>query len=157
MLTDVKEKIMKCIDLEMACAEIYRTFMRLFPAERDFWEGLAKEEENHAKFYYTLDFLKLVGESPDQLSLPSLNLIDKTLDFAENIKTQIQTKLTITLEEALNMALLLEKSLLETYLFEIRDEDDSAFMDIKKMLVDEKTHVDKLEEFMIKKGYAKLV
>lgn len=151
-----KEKIMKCISIEASCAEVYRAYAELFPEEREFWEALSREEENHARLYIAGEFFRFIGDSAGKLSLPPSVFIDRTLEYIDNIKKRLQLKSPLSPGEALEMALKVEESLAESYLFEIPEGGDAALMTFKKLLVDTRTHIDRIKELMIKKGYIKL-
>lgn len=154
------EKINGCIAIEQAAASIYSTFMKLLPEEKNFWEGLHRDEIDHSSFLQDASSLMVFNEIPTQVQPPSLSFIVKTLEFTQNIKQQILLN-PVSLEEALHIALKLEETMVETYTNElIADsksiDDKSYFMDLEKMIFEERGHINRIKSMMIERGYLKV-
>lgn len=154
------EKINGCIAIEQAAASIYITFMKLFPEEKDFWEGLYRDEIDHSSFLQDASSLMIFSELPTQVQPPSVPFIVKTLEFTQNLKKQILLS-PISLEDALHIALKLEETMVETYTNElIADsksiDDKSYFMDLEKMIIEERGHINKIKNMMLGKGFLKI-
>ena len=154
------EKINGCIAIEQAVASIYSTFMKLFPGDKDFWEGLQRDEIDHSSFLQDASSLMIFSELPTQVQQPSVSFIVKTLEFTQNIKKQILLN-PVSLEDALHIALKLEEPMVETYTnVLIADskavDDKSYFMDLEKMLFEERGHINKIKNMMIGKGFLKI-
>ncbi len=145
--------------MEKAVASIYSTFMQLFPKEKDFWEGLYEDEMEHLSFLADADYKKILKKGIQTTVFPpSLQLVEKTLNYAENIKKQIKLN-PVSLEDAFGLALKLEESIVETFANELianlaADVDKSV---VKTIVAGERLHIDKIREMMIKKGFLKLV
>jgi len=149
-----KKILLNCVDLEVAASLIYREFMRMFPAESDFWGQLAREEEDHARLYLAGDILQVTGGYPD-IQLPPLVFVEKAIEFTGQIREQITSR-SITLKEALDMALTLEKTIAESIIFEFPESDNPVVANLRKIITDTETHVDRIERFRIEKGFALL-
>jgi rubrerythrin len=154
------EKINGCIAIEQAIASIYSTFMKLFPGEKDFWEGLYRDEIDHSSFLQDASSLMIFSELPPQAQPPLVSFIVKTLEFTQNTKKQILLN-PISLEDALHIAWKLEETMVETYTnVLITDskaiDDKSYFMDLEKMLFEERGHINKIKNMMIGKGFLKI-
>lgn len=143
--------LLNCIDVEIAAAEIYKTFMRMFPEEGDFWGRLALEEEDHARLYLVGDLLDLTGRHP-AFRLPHPALISRTMAFAEQVREEISTR-PITLKEALELALKLEKSVTESIVFELPESDNPIIANVRKIITDTEAHVDRIERLRLEKGF----
>ena len=74
--------LLDCVDLEIAVSLIYREFIRLFPAESDFWMQLSLEEEDHARLYLAADLLQVTGEYAG-IRFPPAAYVTKALSFTE--------------------------------------------------------------------------
>ena len=149
---DKQKALLSCIDVEIAAAEIYKSFVKMFPAERDFWAQLAREEEDHARLYLAGDILEVTGEySGIKFPLPAF--IKKTVEFTEQIKEEIWSR-PITLKEALDMALKLEKTITESIIFETPDNSSQLVTNIRKIINDTESHVDRIEKLRIEKGFS---
>jgi hypothetical protein len=146
--------LMNCVDLEIAASLIYREFMQMFPAERDFWGKLALEEEDHARLYLAGDILKVIGEH-EGIKFPPTAFIIKTIEFSQHILDQIQSR-SVTLKEALDMALTLEKTIAENIIFDLPESNNPVLANLKKIFADTESHVDRIERFRIEKGFALL-
>jgi hypothetical protein len=77
---------------------------------------LAREEEDHARLYLAGDILKVIGEYTG-IKFPPPAFIEKTIEFTQQIREQIASR-PITLKEALDMALKLEKTIMESIIFD---------------------------------------
>jgi hypothetical protein len=147
-----KQILMDCVDLEVAASLIYREFTLMFPAEGDFWAQLAREEEDHARLYLAGDILKVTGIFPG-IQFPPAVLIERTLEFASQIQELLRNR-PISLKEALDMALMLEKTLAESIVFEFPETNNPVIANIRKIITDTEAHVDRIEKFKIEKGFA---
>lgn len=147
-----QKALLSCIDVEIAAADIYKSFMKMFPSERDFWAQLALEEEDHARLYLAGDILQVTGEySGIKFPLPAF--IGRTVEFAEQIKEEIWSR-PITLKEALDMALKLEMTITESIIFELPDNTSPVIANIRKIINDTESHVDRIEKLRIEKGFS---
>jgi hypothetical protein len=147
-----QKTLMNCVDLEIAVSLIYKEFMLMFPDESAFWGQLAEEEENHARLYLAGDILKVTGEFSGIRFPPSV-FITSTLEFTGQIQEQIRNR-PITLKEALDMALKLEKTIAESIVFDFPESSNSVIANLRKIITDTESHVDRIEQFRIEKGFA---
>jgi len=147
-----QKTLLECIDLEIAVSLIYREFARLFPTDSDFWIQLALEEEDHARLYLAADMLQLTGEYA-AVRFPPAAFITKTLEFTEQIKDQLRNR-AFSLNEALDIALKLEKTVAESIVFELPESSDPVIANLRKIISDTEAHVDRIERFRIEKGFS---
>ena len=151
------EKIHLCIELEQAVASIYNSFINLFPEEKDFWRDLLKDELEHSSFLKDTDFLRIVNKLPIKVESPSVPFIENTLEFAHNTSKHIISN-PISLQDALNITLKLEESMVETYTNELIADvkafnNKTYFMNFERMLSEERGHINKVRNMIIEKGY----
>ena len=142
--------------MEDAVVSIYSRFMQLFPQEKDFWEDLYKDEKSHTSFLTEVaDSGRFDEMHPEDLGF-SMSQLDRTRTFIENINNNIQSN-PVLLEDALNMALKIEETVVEAFTNELiaclSPSDNNDFL---QMLMEEKTHILKIKNMMIKKGILKL-
>lgn len=150
------ERIAGCIQIENAAADIYSSFMRMFPAERDFWDGLFQDEIRHSTILSDAEVFGVFGEVDGELSPPAIPYISRTLAFAEKVRERIRSG-PILLEEALRMALTLEESMAEGFIYDVMERMGAETPDgFTLILSEEKAHVDKLRDFMEKRGMLKV-
>lgn len=153
---DFTDRIMGCIVIEKAAADFYKTLIGIFPEERSLWEGLIDDEIRHSILLAESNAFAEIGDIEGQILPPGMPYITKTLEFTEGLKEKIRFG-TITLEEALRIALMLEESMVESFVNDIIPEDPtSSFVSLEQILIDEKTHVHRLKDFMIKKGFMRV-
>lgn len=85
--------------------------------------------------------------------MPQLN---RTRTFIENISNSIKSS-SVSLQDALNMALQIEEAVVEAFTHELiaclSSSDNTTFL---QMLMEEKTHIAKIKNMMIEKGFLKL-
>jgi rubrerythrin len=150
---DLFERLRICIAVEEKAAEIYREFASLFPDESGFWNELAKEEDNHAYILAVASGLDRVGRLPNYTVPPHLALIKETMEIAHDVEIKI-TSSKLSLKEAAESALTLEKSVCESYLRDIMtsDTDSETISKLQRLLTDTDSHVERLRRFMADKG-----
>lgn len=147
-MDELSERIEACIAVEKASADIYNALSNKFPKARFFFQELSKDEESHTTLLVVAKAYHKLGKLPDYAVPSSLPDIYATLDLAEKIKQKIDLE-EVSLKEALDMASLLENSMAESYLQEImlKQTDDKVIANLKKMLIDEITHSDKIKDY----------
>lgn len=153
---EIYQLINGCLVMEDTVASIYERFMQLFPQEKDFWEDLYKDEKSHTSFLIeAADSGKFDDMQTADLGF-SMPLLDRTRIFVNNISNNIKFN-PVSLEDALNMALKIEETMLEAFTNELIAclpvSDNNAFL---QMLMEEKTHIAKINNMMIKKCFLKL-
>lgn len=153
---EINDRIIGCIQIEQTVASIYDDFVNRFPVEKDFWKALYYDEIEHASLLSN----EIASGLSQDTSLPNSAFIEKTMEFALNIKEQIQFK-TFSFEEALKISLILEEAMVETFtnevVYALNSSDDKFFnRKVNDMLVEEKGHVSKIKNMMIRKGYLKM-
>ncbi len=153
---DIYKLINGCLMMEEAVASIYGTFIRLFPHEKAFWEDLYKDEKKHSSFLIESTACGIFdGMQETDLGL-SMPLLSRTQKYIENVINHIRAN-PVSLEEALKMSLEIEETTVEIFANELianlGSSDSNAFL---QMLMEEKTHVAKIKNKMIEKGFLKL-
>ena len=152
----IHDLINGCIAMENASAFIYSKFMQLFPKEKDFWEDLFNDEMSHSSFLNDVEYYEMFnGLQISDLPL-SISLIEKTLKFVEKISEHIKFN-PVSFEDALRIALKIEETMVEIFtndLISIAITNNESFLE--KIFRDERLHVDKIKNMMIKKGYLKV-
>jgi rubrerythrin len=156
LFMEIYQLINGCLVMEETVASIYSYFMQLFPKERDFWKDLHEDEKDHAAF-----LLKSADSgSFDEMKAADLGfsmpLLDRTQQFIANAMNHIKFN-PVSLEDALNMALKIEETTVEAFANELMaclsPSDNSAFL---QMIMEEKTHIDKIKNMMVEKGFLKM-
>jgi hypothetical protein len=152
---EVQSRILGCIEVENAVIEIYKTLKNFYPEEKDFWDGLIADEIEHIAVLRANQFIDDFYELKDEDHPPPLDLIIKTLAFAhEFIRKMKETP--VGLEEALRISLSIEESMAESFVGFLMIEDNSRNEGFEKVLMDERSHVNKIRNFMIDRGFTKL-
>lgn len=140
--------------MERTVAGIYSTFMRLFPEERSFWEDLVRDEDDHAMWLRNVNFFEMIDLLPSQKLLPTKELINNSLKFAETKSRDLRSN-PLDLEEALTLALRLEETMVEIFANHlIANVLATSYESLsRKILMAERMHIDKIEDMMITKGF----
>jgi rubrerythrin len=156
MADELSRRIEGCIAAETGCAEVYRMFGSMLPEARDFWDELAREEENHAAILAVGRGFQKAGKLTEEVvpvAFPMAN-IQGTIDLAREIKAKARDR-EISMEEALGMALSLEETLCESYFEEVRtNKGDSRFAAaLQRLLIHTRSHMEKIREVISKSGF----
>ncbi len=153
---ELKDRINGCIAMEHAAASIYSSFVNMFPDEKEFWEGLLNDETEHASFLIDTSNLEDSIIPHTETPPPQLPLIIKTIEFANQMKVGLKFS-SVSLEEALKLALQLEESMVELYANELISDVllDGKFNteEFHSVLDSEKKHVSRIRDMMLKKGF----
>jgi rubrerythrin len=153
---EIYQVINGCLVMEDTVASIYSYFVQLFPEEKAFWKDLYEDEKSHTSFLIEAadsgNFDKMQAADLG-FSMP---LLDRTQKFISNVMSRIKLN-PVSLEDALNMALKIEETTVEAFTNELMvclsPADKNAFLNL---LMQEKTHIAKIKNRMIEKGFLKL-
>jgi rubrerythrin len=143
-----------CVAMEEAVASIYRTFMRLFPEEKTFWEDLANDETQHQAWITDAKYIESIDLLSSKDILPSMEHIALSLKSTALTIEHIKSN-PVTLEEALKIALRLEETMVEIFANELtanlfaHDYESLS----RRLITAEKLHVSKIEDLMIERGF----
>lgn len=154
---ELKNFINGCRAVEETVAFIYRTFADFFPEHRSFWEDLYRDELEHSFWLSDSNHTEAIDLLPSEDLLPSMEVIERTLSFALGKSEYIRSN-PVTFEEALNLALQLEESMVETFTNELAANlfaSDYKSLS-RKIITAEKLHINKIEDMMIGKGFLQL-
>jgi len=135
--------------VELLAANVYLKLARLFPKEKSFFMELYQEESDHAAILTLSKGYHHIGKLPEHIVPDSFPVIDETLTLIKEIKAKLDTS-DISLKEALEMALKLERSVAENHLQEIlHNEGDSDIIKrLRTLQTDSRHHAEKIENFM---------
>ena len=118
-----------CCIIEEKCAHIYRHFSKLYPDQPEItalWNRVASEEDHHAdQFRLAIRTIKS-GLNDQEISCKKLNQV---LTNLESIHCIVRTK-QLTLPEAFELALHIEKSLAEFHIDSIVKFADTDLSDL---------------------------
>jgi rubrerythrin len=104
-----------CCIIEEKCAHIYRHFSKLYPDQpnvAELWNRVASEEDHHADLFRLAIRTMKSGLNDKEISCKKLNHV---LTSLESIHCIVRTK-QLTLAEAFELALHIEKSLAEFHI-----------------------------------------
>ena len=140
----IDELIQLLIKYELSIATLYETFASVLPESKNTWMGFANQERAHAKWINALDkHLKEGRISADQTKFT----VQSTKTAIAFIETQIDkaVKERIDLKQSLNIAVNIEKSLLESAFFTVFSLTIPQAQKIRSRLEDAtKSHIDEL-------------
>jgi hypothetical protein len=152
-MDDFSAKIEACIVVELLAANVYLKLARLFPEAKPFFMELYQEESDHAAILTLSKGYHQIGKLPEDIVPDSFSIINETLTLIKELKAKLDTS-DISLKEALEMALKLEKSVAEDHLQEtLNNEHDSDIIKkLRTLQTDSRHHAEKIENFMRSKG-----
>lgn len=152
---EVQSRILGCIEVENAVIEIYKALKNFYPEEKDFWDGLIADEIEHIVVLRANQFMDDYYELKPEDHPPPMELIIKTIAFAHEFINKLKVS-PVGLEEALRTSLSIEESMAESFVGFLMIEDNATKEGFEKVLMDERSHVNKIRNFMINKGFIKL-
>ena len=152
-MDELSTRIEACIVVELLAANVYLKLARLFPEEKFFFMELYQEESDHAAILTLSKGYHQIGKLPEHIVPDSFPIIDETLTLIKEIKAKLDTS-DISLKEALEMALKLEKSVAEDHLQEIlnNEGDSDIIKKLRTLQTDSRHHAEKIENFMRSKS-----
>ena len=132
---------------ELALSALYETCAGLFPEHRDAWTAFAKEEQRHAKWVETLHtHLKNERITFDQVHF-TIQSVRISIDYINRERIRVSTQ-PVDLKKALNIAVNMEKSLLENAFFKIFKLSNTSAAAIQTKLEEEtKSHLHRLVDW----------
>jgi rubrerythrin len=148
-ITQLKRIINGCIAMEYSVASMYSAFMHLFPKYSKFWKDLLYDEMEHASQLKNYPYVKGMELFPTMDPLPSVELIENSIENTDNQIRQIRA-ISVSLKDALKIAMRLEETLLEIY----SDEFMEHILAIeheplnKKLVSFEMSHMNKIVDMM---------
>ena len=149
--------IHNCFVMEQTVSSIYSYFIQLFPDEKLFWTDLYLDEIDHATWLTKASYTGMIDLLPSTDLIPALELVDSSVRFAEKRKKEILSR-PLPFEDALNIALKLEETMVETFTNElianVLSVDYESLSD--RIIISEKAHISKIEDMMMKRGYLQL-
>lgn len=150
---DTARRIVACIAVENTIAEVYNYCSNRFDEARDFFSDLSREEVNHATILEVAGGYESAGKLPKDIVPVNLPNIFATLDFIVGVYDKVKGK-DVSLKDALDLALAMENSKVESYLMETltKDTDDKVIHNLRKLLLDERSHIEKIQEFIQQRG-----
>lgn len=114
---------------EDTIAKLYRKYSETF-SNKDFWSIIAKEEILHSKWIKAL-----ASDNRNFISEKNIGFdIKDIVKSIETIEKQIKSASSITLNEALSIAIKLEKSVIEQKFLEIFDTTNQDIIEVFKRL-----------------------
>jgi rubrerythrin len=149
--------IQGCFAMEQTVSSVYSHFMQLFPDEKQFWLDLYQDEIEHSSWLSKASFTGMIDLLPSADLIPASELIDNSVRFAEERRKYIYAH-PLSFEDALNTALKLEETMVETFtnqlIANVLSIDKESLSD--RIIMAEKEHISKIEDMMIKKGFLQL-
>ncbi len=152
-VTPFQRKILsELADLEIRISLLYKAYEALFPAAASFWGDMAKEEVRHAAMLLSLNkdldeghVFWNIGQFNEAVIKEQRDLIDAELKRTHDYN--------VTVHDALDAAIRIENSLLESHFYSTVKSSSTAFPHIAKALtIATQTHLRKLQAHIVESG-----
>jgi rubrerythrin len=149
----LSRRLQACIFVEKSAAEIYRKLADLFPGESSFFMELCHEEEDHAAILSMGKLYKMVSHLPESIVPESMPMIADALSLGNEIKARIESG-DLTLKEALELALRMERSVAEEHLQWVLgiENDSETIRKLRKLQGESTTHAERIKAKLQQKG-----
>ena len=123
------------IEHEKVIGKLYSIYADKFPAFREFWERLSKEEAQHAEWLGRLSARIRDGSGHFNRDRFSIQAIQHSIQYAEKTVNQAW-EAEIGLINALSASLYIEESMLEKKYFEVFEGDSAEIRQVLLMLAE---------------------
>jgi hypothetical protein len=80
------ERLKSCMVMESVCSSVYHLLSLNFPEEKELWNKLAMDEENHAEMIATVMEFKETEDITDYPIPEDLGYVRKTVEFADETR-----------------------------------------------------------------------
>jgi len=80
------ERLKSCMIMESVCSSVYHLLSLNFPEEKELWNKLAKDEENHAEMIASVTEFEDTGDITDYPVPQDLEHIRKTVESADEMR-----------------------------------------------------------------------
>jgi hypothetical protein len=132
---------------ELSIATLYETFGSVLLESKNAWMAIAHEERLHAKWINTLSKYVKDGKIAFEKTKITTQSIKTAIDYIENQKNKTLREKS-DLKQCLNIAINIEKALLENAFFRVFKLDVPATQKIRTRLEEEtKGHIEKLVQW----------
>lgn len=147
-LLDYQNKIIELfIRQELLIASLYDKFSSSFLAQKEFWEGMAGEEREHAG--WIKHFQDSVAKDKIYFSEGKVRTytLQSSLDYINGILIEFSTK-HFNSAKAVSVALDIERALLEKNVFKCFNGDsDEAKRILEVLITEQERHCQKIEQY----------
>ena len=153
----VSERLKGCITVERAASDIFKLLAARFPADSELWEQLAEEEKEHERIFRLVDDYGPFDDDPsEEPALPKEDIIIRTMEYLSDLYSRLGF-MSISREEAFDIALKMEEGMVEGYLNELKElKRLGRHLDILgTVLESERTHLDIITQYMQEQGVAR--
>jgi rubrerythrin len=144
------EIVEKLKEIELTVSVLYDVYSEKFKEQKDFWRGLALEEQDHARIIENLPSQAGDGKIFYNEKRFDMQFVEDSLEFVRR-KIELAKNEDIRLKDALSTALHIEQKLTEKAFFAIFDGDKAALKDVFTRLDTEtRNHRNKIKELLDK-------
>ncbi|WP_054029272.1 hypothetical protein [Desulfatitalea tepidiphila] len=145
--TKIDELIQLLAKHELSIAALYETFASKLPETKQEWLVFAEEERLHAKWVDKLNLFQKEGRIPLESTKFTVQSVKTAIDYVEK-QIERASKEPPDLKRFLNMAIDIEKSLLETAFFRLFKLTAPEAQKVRTRLEEAtKVHIQKLIEW----------
>jgi hypothetical protein len=123
--------------IELAFAELYEACAKVWEADAKFWMVIAREERGHVEYINKMS--QIIAQSPDQFILekPFKPIALQTAGQTAKTVAQKVNNGQITQQEIFNIAIDIEKSIIEAKYNDILKTENKLYRDLADKLVSE--------------------
>ncbi len=147
---DQKELVALFMKQEFLIGKLYKLFSYRYPEYHEFWTEMATEEHLHASWIKRLT----ERDSTDKFKFSQGDVrstaLASSIESLEGLISGVKKNIKLTIEQAVSMALHLEKALWEKKFFQCIEGDSDDVRRIMSMLHSEQeVHIIKIDKFAL--------
>jgi hypothetical protein len=146
ILTQQAEILDELVLWEEKAKALYVRYAELFPTDNDFWVGLSREEDAHAKMLKSLKTLLNQGTVLWNIGKFKKEHIHAEVEMIETALTE-SAKARVSAKDAIEWATRIEKSFVDSKFYEVVKSESKEFQKVAEVLTKgTKIHVKRLQD-----------
>lgn len=145
------ERLKSCMVMESVCSSVYHLLSLDFPEERELWNKLARDEENHAEMIASVTAFKDTEDITDYPVPENLGFVRKTIEFADEMRTLLMND-KLSFKDALERLRSIHEFKNESYRHDLLEkESDERIKKVYERLFEiDKSNMEMIQSFMNK-------
>ncbi|MFC1510554.1 hypothetical protein ACFL49_02725 [Candidatus Omnitrophota bacterium] len=145
--------ISQSMQVEFQISELYQSFSNAFAEDEGFWKQLALEESNHADMMHQLKTYFNNQDIHQEVLSRDFDAISHSIEQISKLMEDVRQNV-LSREEAFNLALELEVSIVEKYyqVGMVKKAESEILKIFQKCNGESRDHIERIKQYMKKKG-----
>ena len=147
------ERLKSCMMMESVCSSVYHLLSLNFPEEKELWNKLAKDGENHAEMIASVAELEDTGDIADYPVPQDLEYVRKTVESADEMRALL-LKDKLSFKDALGRLRIIHEFKNKGYCDDllVKESDERIKRVYRRLFEIDKSNVEMIQSFIAKSG-----